>query len=80
MSTKRTPSCEDLKSRIVALKWCDTHPNDFLPNSPDDKGALKAMLRSLWQVHKHLEQRAEEQRRLPSAGRFWYKMIVLVSF
>ena len=36
---------------------------NFLTNLPDDKEALKAMLRSLWQEREHQERRAEEQQR-----------------
>jgi predicted phage gp36 major capsid-like protein len=36
---------------------------NFLTNLPDDKEALKAMLRSLWQERERLEKRAEEQQR-----------------
>ena len=36
---------------------------NFLTNLPDDKEALKAMLRSSWQERERLEKRAEEQQR-----------------
>jgi len=36
---------------------------NFLTNLPDDKEALKAMLRSLWQERERLEKRAEEQQK-----------------
>ena len=36
---------------------------NFLTNLPDDKEALKAMLRSLWQERERLEKRADEQQR-----------------
>ena len=35
---------------------------NFLNNLPEDKEALKAMLRSLWQERERLEKRAEQQR------------------
>jgi hypothetical protein len=35
---------------------------NFLTNLPEDKEALKAMLRSLWQERERPGQRAEEQR------------------
>jgi len=35
---------------------------NFLTSLPDDKEALKAMLRSLWEERERLEKRAEEQR------------------
>ena len=38
-------------------------PKNFLTNLPDDKEALKAMLRSLWQERERLEKRADEQQR-----------------
>jgi len=36
---------------------------NFLTNLPEDKEALKAMLRSLWQERERLEKRAEEQQK-----------------
>jgi len=36
---------------------------NFLTNLPDDKEALKTMLRSLWQERERLEERAEEQQK-----------------
>ena len=36
---------------------------NFFTNLPEDKEALKAMLRSLWEERERRERRAEEQRK-----------------